>query len=111
MLLIGLLQPFAMRFPHADIHKLLAGDLLHQAIKGTYKDHLVTWVEEYLKLTYGLLKAEGILDEVDCQYVRLLFFDLTKHVLIFTALHWHLSFQDSRGPNKARTLSSGPGMI
>ena len=46
-------QPFMMRFPRADIHELLTSDLLHQAIKGTYKDHLVQWVEDYLKGIHG----------------------------------------------------------
>jgi len=41
-------QPFTNEFPRADIHELIAPDLLHQIIKGTFKDHLVTWVEELL---------------------------------------------------------------
>ncbi|KAH9978413.1 hypothetical protein BJV74DRAFT_879459 [Russula compacta] len=36
--------PFMHAFPQADIHELLAPDLLHQLIKGTFKDHLVAWV-------------------------------------------------------------------
>jgi len=63
-------QPFMMRFPRADIHELLTPDLLHQAIKGTYKDHLVQWVEDYLKEIHGPSKAEGILDEIDRRYVE-----------------------------------------
>ena len=54
-----------MKFPHADIYKLLSCDLLHQAIKGTFKDHLIQWVEDYLKNIHGPLKAEAILDEID----------------------------------------------
>lgn len=69
--LIGPSQPFMLRFPRADVHELLTADLLHQAIKGTYKDHLVTWTEDYLKLIHGSSKAESILDEVDRRYVRL----------------------------------------
>ncbi|KAF9642903.1 hypothetical protein BDM02DRAFT_3192497, partial [Thelephora ganbajun] len=46
-------RPFTTHFPRADIYELLTPDLLHQVIKGMYKDHLITWVEEYLEITYG----------------------------------------------------------
>jgi hypothetical protein len=44
--------PFMRDFPRADIHELLSSDLLHQAIKGTFKDHLVEWVGAYLEIKY-----------------------------------------------------------
>jgi len=58
-------QPFMMNFPRADIHELLTPDLLHQAIKGAFKDHLVEWVKDYLTLKHGASKAAKILDEID----------------------------------------------
>ncbi|KAJ3574495.1 hypothetical protein NP233_g1731 [Leucocoprinus birnbaumii] len=41
--------PFTASFPRANIHELLAPDLLHQVIKGTFKDHLVDWISKYLE--------------------------------------------------------------
>lgn len=58
-------QPFTNDFPWADIHKLLLPNLLHQLIKGTFKDHLVTWVKEYLVQTHGQAHANEILDDID----------------------------------------------
>lgn len=50
--------PFMHNFPHADIHELILSDLLHQAIKGTFKDHLADWVGEYLEIKYEKAEAE-----------------------------------------------------
>lgn len=58
-------QPFTHSFPRADIHELMAPDLLHQLIKGTFKDHLVEWIGEYLKLTHGTAAAETIMEDID----------------------------------------------
>ncbi|KAG2093479.1 uncharacterized protein F5147DRAFT_747888 [Suillus discolor] len=46
--IVGDVMPFTNDFPHANIHQLIAPDILHQIIKGCFKDHLVTWVEKYL---------------------------------------------------------------
>ncbi|KAF6751439.1 hypothetical protein DFP72DRAFT_991344 [Ephemerocybe angulata] len=53
-------QPFTSYFPRANIHDLLSPDLLHQIIKGTFKDHLVTWVVEYLESQDGGKELSGI---------------------------------------------------
>ncbi|KAF8808375.1 hypothetical protein BYT27DRAFT_7222884 [Phlegmacium glaucopus] len=44
---------------------ILTPDLLHQVIKGTFKDHLVTWVGEYLVLEHGEARGNEILDDID----------------------------------------------
>ncbi|KAG1907604.1 uncharacterized protein F5891DRAFT_1124515 [Suillus fuscotomentosus] len=56
---------FTAYFPRADIHELLAPDILHQIIKGTFKDHLVKWVDEYLVITYGEAQAQLIWADID----------------------------------------------
>ncbi|KAJ7511317.1 hypothetical protein B0H11DRAFT_2387035 [Mycena galericulata] len=57
--------PFTWDFPRADIYELLSPDLLHQVIKGTFKDHLVTWVGEYLESEHGTSKAKKIMADID----------------------------------------------
>ncbi|KAG1807397.1 hypothetical protein EV424DRAFT_1647048 [Suillus variegatus] len=59
------LVPFTNNFPRGDIHELIAPDLLHQLIKGMFKDHLVTWVGKYLRLVHGEKEAERIQDDID----------------------------------------------
>ncbi|OCH89900.1 hypothetical protein OBBRIDRAFT_731772 [Obba rivulosa] len=63
--IVGDLDPFTTAFPRADIHELLSPDLLHQVIKGTFKDHLVSWVEDYLVLTHGKTEAAAIMADID----------------------------------------------
>ncbi|KDR82217.1 hypothetical protein GALMADRAFT_58542, partial [Galerina marginata CBS 339.88] len=62
--------PFTHGFPRADIHELLSPDLLHQLIKGVFKDHLVTWVNEYLHHTYGEARALEIIEDIDHRQVN-----------------------------------------
>ncbi|KAF8952643.1 hypothetical protein BDZ97DRAFT_1681013 [Flammula alnicola] len=59
------ITPFTVNFPRADIHEMLSADLLHQLIKGTFKDHLVQWVGDYLFIEHGEARANEILDDID----------------------------------------------
>ncbi|EKM48882.1 uncharacterized protein PHACADRAFT_202281 [Phanerochaete carnosa HHB-10118-sp] len=65
--IVGDLVPFTVDFPRADIHELLAPDLLHQVIKGTFKDHLVTWTVQYITNEYGS-EAPKILADIDRRF-------------------------------------------
>jgi hypothetical protein len=60
-----ILKPFTNDFERADIHELLAPDLLHQLIKGTFKDHLVDWVQDYINAHNSESRAKAIMDDID----------------------------------------------
>jgi hypothetical protein len=62
------MKPFTHSFPQANIHELLSPDLLHQVIKGTFKDHLVTSVQEYIELVHPRSQAEEIIRDIDRRY-------------------------------------------
>ncbi|KAJ6620508.1 hypothetical protein B0H10DRAFT_1946053 [Mycena sp. CBHHK59/15] len=57
--------PFTHGFPRADIHELLLSDLLHHVIKGTFKDHIVSWINDYLHLEHGKKQALEIIQDID----------------------------------------------
>ncbi|KAG1878856.1 hypothetical protein F4604DRAFT_1880188 [Suillus subluteus] len=48
-----------------DIHKLISFDLLHQLVKGAFKDHLVDWVVKYLRLKHGTKRGDEIMSDID----------------------------------------------
>ena len=63
---VSIYQLFTSFFPRGDVHDLLTPDLLHQLIKGTFKDHLVEWVIKYIELTAeSEAEAAKILQQID----------------------------------------------
>ncbi|KAF8869899.1 hypothetical protein CPB85DRAFT_1446504 [Mucidula mucida] len=58
-------KPFTASFPRADIYEIIMSDILHQVVKGTFKDHLVEWIQEYLVLTHGKDEAGRIMNDVN----------------------------------------------
>ncbi|KAI6041927.1 hypothetical protein EDC04DRAFT_2867018 [Pisolithus marmoratus] len=83
--IVGDLTLFTNDFPHADIYKMLTPDLLHQIIKGVFKDHLVSWIGKYLKTTYSEVDGNCILDDIDWRIVAVL---LYPHLRCFPEGRW-----------------------
>ncbi|KAG0692872.1 hypothetical protein DFH29DRAFT_985642 [Suillus ampliporus] len=82
--IVSILVPFTNDFPRADIYQLLSSDLLHQLVKGAFKDHLMDWLVKYLRLTHGTKRGDEIMSNIDRRIAA---------VASFTGLH---QFSDSR---------------
>ncbi|KAI9566608.1 hypothetical protein HD554DRAFT_2205892 [Boletus coccyginus] len=67
--IVGDVEPFTAHFSCPDIHELIVPDLLYQLIKGTFKDHLVSWVNNYLEHTYPKQQAMEIIAKIDCRWI------------------------------------------
>ncbi|VDC06117.1 unnamed protein product [Peniophora sp. CBMAI 1063] len=57
--------PFTNEFPRADIYELITPDLLHQLIKGSFKDHIVSWIQKYVEAVHQPAEARKIMDDID----------------------------------------------
>jgi len=105
---LSLRQPFTENFPRANIYELITPDLLHQLIKGVFKDHLVDWVCQYLEQEHGKAKANSILDEIDRRFVEAASFGIySVHSRPVIGLHWHRHSLGSNVLNRAVTSNSG----
>ncbi|KAI5982895.1 hypothetical protein F5J12DRAFT_788021 [Pisolithus orientalis] len=71
--------PFTSGLPCMDIQRMLSLDILHQLIKGGFKDHLVDWVERYLIHIHGKGTAEKILDDIDQRIAAVTLFTGLQH--------------------------------
>ncbi|KAF9489508.1 hypothetical protein BDN71DRAFT_1435331 [Pleurotus eryngii] len=63
--IVGDLVPFTLAFSHANIYEMLSMGLLHQVIKGIFKDHLVEWVVDYINAENSKPDTAQILADID----------------------------------------------
>jgi hypothetical protein len=59
------IQSFTKDFPHADIHELISANILHQVIKEAFKNHLITWIQEWIEVNKGKKVAKQIFSYID----------------------------------------------
>lgn len=84
-------------------------------IKGTFKDHLVAWVHQYIESEHGHADAERIMDDIDRKYVHPCTTSIFSSMLTLTfSLLGFLRSPRSRefdDLQKAETMRGGPAMI
>lgn len=107
------LQPFTSYFPRANIHQMICQDLLHQVIKGMFKDHLITWVVDYIQCSNSDGDTSRLLNELDHQWV--VFHNVVCCINSLTVLNiaspsW-LPFHAYTASLKGKASSNGQVMI
>ncbi len=51
--------------PRADVYEMTNPDFIHEIIKGIFKDHLVTWVGNYVLYVHGEILGKEVMDDID----------------------------------------------
>ena len=77
-------------------------------IKGTFKDHIVTWVTDYIKGIHSESETNRILDDIDHRLVINPIYKCYNNIHI--ELHWHLHFRVFDAFQRVGALSNGLGM-
>jgi hypothetical protein len=93
-----------------SIYKLISHDLLHQLIKGTFKDHLVDWVTKYIGRKDPGAPGKAILDDIDWWYSPF-HADFKDAHSSFSGLQQHHHLLVFEGFPKVEASSNGLGTI
>lgn len=88
---------------------MISGDLLHQVIKGVFKDYLVLWVGEYLIKEHGEARGNELLDQIDRRYVHPFSMSTYQSLNHHVELQRHHLSRGSVGSHKAQISNNGPG--
>jgi hypothetical protein len=90
---------------------MLSPDILHQLIKGSFKDHIVTWVNDYIKAEYPDKQAKKIMDDIDLRYAYIFYyFVFTSLFITITVYPLHPPLLVCGASHREGALFNGPAM-